>query len=300
MAQCADWIVIPLGNWGKLGRVDANLSACALAVKRYDRDRWFCALFAPSERREDLLALYAFNAELAGVAEKVSEPLLGDIRLQWWREAIDGLYGGATRHHDVVMGLEQAIARHDLDRALFDRLIDAREFDLSGKPPDTLEELETYALETSAPLMRLALGILDAGSDAASRAANAGGTAFALTGLLRATPYLLNAGRIMLPTQTMTQHGLTERELRAGRGGKAVADTVKAVADRAHHHLKEAYGFAAALPRRAVPALLPVSLAASDLARLTRLNYDVFDPRLAERGAGRMLNASARALFGRL
>jgi phytoene synthase len=125
-----------------LARADANLSACALAVKRYDRDRWFCGLFAPETRRDDLFGLYAFNVELGRVAEKVSEPLLGEIRLQWWREAIEGLYAGPVRRHEVVAALKTAIARHGLERGLFDRLIDARARDLIAAPPEDLDALE--------------------------------------------------------------------------------------------------------------------------------------------------------------
>ncbi len=66
----------------------AELSACGRIVRENDPDRFFCTLFAPPAKREALFALYAFNHELARVAESVSEPMLGEIRLQWWREAL--------------------------------------------------------------------------------------------------------------------------------------------------------------------------------------------------------------------
>jgi NADH dehydrogenase [ubiquinone] 1 alpha subcomplex assembly factor 6 len=282
-----------------LARADANLSACALAVKRYDRDRWFCTLFAPEARRDDLFAIYAFNAELAGVSEKVSEPLLGEIRLQWWREAIEGLYGGSPRHHDVVLALKSAIGRHSLDRRLFERLIDGRASDLAKTPPEDLDALEIYARETSAPLMRLALQVLGVSGGAAEAAADAGATGYALSGLLRATPHLLSAGRVLLPAQVMAQTGLADRDLRAGQGGAALVETVRAVADRARRHVSEARMVAGEVPRQAVPALLPVALAASDLRRLARLGHGVFDPRLGERRGGRLVAATFRALRGR-
>ena len=282
-----------------MARADANLSACALAVKRFDRDRWFCGLFAPQARREDLFAVYAFNVELARVSEKVSEPMLGEIRLQWWREAIEGLYAGSARQHEVVLALKTAIARHDLDRELFDRLINARGTDLVTTPPDDLDALEAYARETSAPLMRLGLQILGLRDRLAEDAADAGGTAYALSGLLRATPHLIGEGRILLPAWTMSENGLTERDLMAGGGGAALVKTVQAVAKRARRRLDEARGHAGKVARQGVPALLPIALAASDLRRLARLGHDVFDPRLAERRGGRLVNATFRALAGR-
>jgi phytoene synthase len=61
------------------------LSAVAELVRRHDRDRYMTALFAPAARREALFALYAFNYEIARVREAVTQPTLGQIRLQWWR-----------------------------------------------------------------------------------------------------------------------------------------------------------------------------------------------------------------------
>src|SRR5437763_4064067 len=106
-------------------------SALADLVRRHDRNRYQTALFAPSDRREALLALYAFNYEIARVRETVTQPMLGQIRLQWWREVLDAAYAGAPpRHHHVVEPLTAAIREFPLSRELFDRLIDARERDL--------------------------------------------------------------------------------------------------------------------------------------------------------------------------
>ena len=83
-------------------------SYCAELVRRLDYDRFLCALFAPAGRRETLFALYALNAELARIRESVTEPLLGAIRLQWWRERIDALFeekGAGPHASEVVAAL---------------------------------------------------------------------------------------------------------------------------------------------------------------------------------------------------
>src|SRR5215472_11726653 len=117
----------------------SGLSAAAALVRQHDRDRFQTALFAPRDKREALFALYAFNYEIARIRETVHEPMLGQIRLQWWREAIDAAYGDASpRRHEVVEPLTAAIRAHSLNRAHFDRLIDARERDLNEAPPETL------------------------------------------------------------------------------------------------------------------------------------------------------------------
>ena len=122
-----------------------TLSYCAREVRHHDRARYLSSLFALEDRREDLFALYAFNLEVAKTAEVVSEPMLGQIRLQWWRECLDEIYGGTPRRHEVALPLNRAVLRHDLTRARFDDLIDAREGDLSAEPPEDLARLETYA-----------------------------------------------------------------------------------------------------------------------------------------------------------
>ncbi len=70
---------------------------CAMTVRERDPDRYFSALFAPAGQRRFLFALYAFNRELAHVGETVREPMLGEIRLAWWRETLDGARRNAPR-----------------------------------------------------------------------------------------------------------------------------------------------------------------------------------------------------------
>ena len=129
-----------------------TLTYCADQLRRYDRDRFQVALFASEERREAIFALYAFNLEIAKTAESVTESTLGQIRLQWWRERIDEIYAGQARAHQVIEPLGRAVRDLKLTRELFDRLLDGREFDLEGRAPRDLAELETYAEATSASL----------------------------------------------------------------------------------------------------------------------------------------------------
>src|SRR6266481_1158397 len=122
-----------------------RLSPVAALVRRHDRDRYQTVLFAPAARREALFALYAFNYEIARVRESVSQPMLGQIRLEWWRENIAAAFKGSpVRHHVVVEPLTAAIRELALTRAHFDRLIDAREIDFEEDPPASLATLEDY------------------------------------------------------------------------------------------------------------------------------------------------------------
>src|SRR5260221_11842658 len=90
-----------------------TLSYCGQQVRRYDHDRFLTALFAPADRRDDLLALYAFNLEIAKIRETVTEPMLGRIRLQWWRETIESFAGHIVRKQAVAEPLADAVSDRD-------------------------------------------------------------------------------------------------------------------------------------------------------------------------------------------
>jgi len=165
-------------------RENAAFEACAAMVRKADPDRYFSALFAPAGKRPFLLALYAFNVELARVGASVREPMMGEIRLQWWRETLEGARAGKTRTHDVARVLAETFADVELPAALFDAMVDARAFDfLEGTFTDA-ESRDAYLDATSANLMRLAARVLGAG-DRFDDLAREAGLAYGLAGLLR-------------------------------------------------------------------------------------------------------------------
>ncbi|HTW54370.1 MAG TPA: phytoene/squalene synthase family protein [Stellaceae bacterium] len=257
--------------------VAASLSPVALIVRVHDRDRFQIALFAPAEAREALFALYAFNYEIARVRESVREPMLGQIRLQWWREAIDAAYGGAPpRRHEVAEPLTAAIRAHGLGRKHFARLIEARERDLDEAPPATLAALEDYAEGTSAPLIRLALEALGAATPQSLAAATEIGIAYALTGLIRALPLHARAGRTMIPDDVAVETGFDTADYTALRATLALRRAVEAVAGSASRHLDAARAMRRDIPNAALPALLSARIAAHALRRLERAGFDPF------------------------
>lgn len=277
----------------------SSTSYCADQVRRHDYDRYLCALFAPRERRWALFALYAFNFEVAKVRETVSEPILGRIRYQWWREAIEGIFEGRPRRHEVVQPLAQAVVRFGLSRELFDGLIDAREFDLSDEPPTDIEALARYAEATSANLQLLTLEALGADGGAAEAAARHAGIAWALTGLLRAVPFHAAAGRLYLPRDLSAQVGLDREELFRGRSSPALARVVTAVAEAAQAHIASARERRREVARKALAAMLPVALAEAYLARMRKAGFDVFDPGLVIAPLSRQLRLALYAALGR-
>ncbi len=279
-----------------------NPAYCAEQVKRLDPDRYLTVLFAPQERRAALFALYAFNIEVAKTAEVVSETALGLLRLQWWRDTLEAIDAGQGPRHEVAEPLAEAVRRHNLDPALFARLIDAREFDLEGRAPDDLGALEAYAEATSANLVHLALQVLGAEGPDTTAAWAAGrhvGIAWALAGLLHAVPFHAAAKRLYLPRDLSQAAELRTGELFDLHSSPALRQVAERVAARAHEHLDAARALGGQVPKPARPALLCATLAEQALARLARAGYDPFDTRVQERPPGRAWRLAWAALRGR-
>ena len=241
---------------------------CGRDLQRLDPDRWLTTLFAPDASRPGLFALYAFNAEIARARESVSQPMIGQIRLQWWREAWEGIAGGKPRQHPVVLALHEH-CRH-LDQSAVMALIDARERDMEDASFANLPALTAYARATSAPLMRLAAQQLKAQVDDA--VIDAAGTAYALTGILRAAPHLLAQQRVLLPLDLLAAQGLSAEAVYQTKTGTALRPVLARIAAEAETQLIRARQQKVA--RAALPALLPATLAGLALKALRQSNHD--------------------------
>lgn len=217
---------------------------CFEAVRAGDKDRFLAALYVPDDRRDHLLALYAFDLEIARIADLVSEPQIGLIRRQWWLDSLDGIYGGAVPAHPVAEALARAVDAARLPKEPLRRLIVARDCELYDDALPDIAELEGYLGETSAVVIQLAALVL-AGPEARAAATAAGlaGVALGLTRMLCGRP---RRGRHLLPP------------------GLAPAAAVA----HARHRLAEARALAGAIPRPALPAFLPAGLGDLYLARL--------------------------------
>jgi NADH dehydrogenase [ubiquinone] 1 alpha subcomplex assembly factor 6 len=255
---------------------------CLEQVRRYDRERYLCALFAPEPARSRLIALYAFNLEVSKVRETVSEALLGQIRLHWWREALAEFDRGVVRAHPIAQAFSAALREAPVRPALLERLLTARELDLDDTPPPTLAALEDYAAGTSASLQQAALDMMGATNEASDRAAAAVGTAWALIGLLRALPFHARQRRLYLPADLLEKEGVSLDALFEGRPGPGLQEVARAVEARAGEHLATARALRREVPKAAMPVLLPAVFADMHRRRLARAGFGLFAPALLQ------------------
>jgi len=237
-------------------------AACERMVRAADPDRYFSALFAPAALRPFLFVLYAFNVEVARVAETVREPMLGAIRLEWWRETAEGAAKGTPRNHDVARGLAELLARHPQALAGLEALIAARAFDSSAGHFADFVALENYVDATSGALMRLAIAVL--GGD--TRLAREAGLAYGLTGLLRALPFHNARHKLYLPLDLLAAVNLTPEEFFILKHDPRLDAVAHQIALRARDHWLAARR--GPRPGPALAALLPAALVPLYLRKL--------------------------------
>ena len=251
-------------------------------VRRHDPDRFLTALFAPPEHRDALLTLYAFNHELARAREVASEPALALIRLQWWREVVDG----APRRHEVASPLSVAIATGQLLPADLMALIDARERE-ADPAIETLEIWKSWMLAGAGGLAVAAARLLGANEPESFRPA---GAAYGSAGVLRGVRVLAAQGRCLLPADLLAAKGLSPEAAIAEPDASAVRDAVGPLVAAGRAWLADAR--ANRLPKAAIAAALPAVLARRDLARWPTV--------ILERGIGDRLAVIAAGMLSRI
>lgn len=240
----------------------------AAELRANDRDRYLATLVLPEVERAAVTALYAFNADIASVRDRAKEAAAGEIRLQWWHDALAGQGHGDVRANPLAEALLDSIAEYGLPVPALIRMIEARRFDLYDDPMPDMPAFEGYAGETASALYQLAAMILNRGPVEPGDAAGHLGVAHALVGHLRAFGYNASRNRIVLPRDVFATCGVSEAEIRAGKESEALSVALTRFAELADEHLRKADSAIAALPRALRPVFAPAALLRSQRKRL--------------------------------
>jgi phytoene synthase len=204
----------------------------------------------------------------------VREPVMGEIRLEWWRTALLSAEGDSAGH-SVAAAMRAAIGRYGLPVAVLDDMIDARALELAAAPFADDAAVEDYLWRTEGALFALAGRILGAGADkvadrAAEDACRAAGHAYGLARLLLGLPHSLSLGRVPLAATQVTAAGLSAHELLAGAGGAQAEVLLQACTAQIRGSLALARRHIALMPRRARLAFLPLALVGPYVRQLER------------------------------
>ncbi len=249
---------------------------CEDLVRQADKDRFLATLFAPADRRDDLHALYAFDIEVATIRDRAREPLPGELRLQWWREVVEGDRPGEATAHPVAAALLAAMTRHALPVAALVDVIEARAFDLYADPMPTLSALNSYGRRTTAVLIGLAAAVLGPADHRPADLVDAAGAACAITGLLRSFALHASRGQLFVPLEVLERHGVGAADVLAGHSAPNLRAALKDMRDHVRHLLAGIREPLAAAAPEILPALLPAGLVIAYLDRMERRDYDPF------------------------
>jgi len=240
--------------------------AVAEALRELDRDAYFASLFVPGDKRDAVQALWAFGAEIAAAPGRVSEPMPGEIRLQWWTDALEGAARDQAEQNPVAAAVLRAIADYDLPTGPLVRLIAARRFDLYQDPMPDMATFEGYAGETVSILFQYTAAVLAGGSmPETGDAAGHLGVARALAGHVRAFGFNAARGRIFLPISVFKGHGVPESQIFAGTTSPGLAAALTEFVDAAdghRHHARDAIGL---IEKRVRPAFAAFALLSGDI-----------------------------------
>lgn len=251
---------------------------CADLVRTHDFVRYASTLFVPAVERRALLAIYAFNAEITRVRDQVSQPLPGEIRLQWWTDALEGAGHGEVEGNPVAAELMQAVRDFRLPVEPLSRLIDEHQFDLYNDPMPSMAALEGYVTDTASALFSLAARIMSRPSEAIEHLARHAGLAQGLAQVIAALPHDAARQQLFVPLQLLESHGSGMEEVFAGKQTPAARAAIDQLIGDAQKHLETGFELFAGVPSQVRPVFLPLALIRRDLKRMSRADVDPFVP----------------------
>ena len=256
---------------------------CAELVRAHDFTRYASTLFVPAAQRRALLAIYAFNVEISRVREQVSQPLPGEMRLQWWTDMLAGAGHGGVEGNPVAAELLLAIRSWRLPVERLSRLIDEHQFDLYNDPMPTMAALEGYINDTSAALFSLGARIAGWQSDEIEHLARHAGLAQGIAQVMAELPLDAARRQLFVPLQLLESHGSGMEDVFAGKEAPKLRAALDQLIGEARGHLKTAFALLANAPPEVRPVFLPLSLVARDLERMSRADSDPFVPHVTSR-----------------
>ena len=272
----------------------------SLQTRTVDHDRYLCALFAPSNIQQSIFAIILFNAEIARVWDNVSEPMLGAIRFQWWRESIKKVYSGDVNDHYIIRLLAKTIKRHNLSYCYFERLIYAREQNFMATMPVTVMQLEKYAEETSSPILALFIEIAGHGSTLRSpeveETIKCYGIAWSLMGLTRSIPFDARRQRMFIPLEIFSKLGVHADEIFNSKEKHCLIKAVTQIADLSNSYACRGKTISIARQSFMKQGYLLGALTEAYYKRLRKCRYDPYNGKMAISPLRRQLLLSLTSL----
>jgi 15-cis-phytoene synthase len=243
-------------------------------LRRRDRERYWTALFAPAAKRPALLALYAFDTELTHIAAAVTEPMVGQIRLQWWRDAIDLAAPGTKTGNPIADALTSAILEYRLSKERLIAMADARIPEIFGDPPASIQALRATLQETQGTIFEFAAAILGSESEVTKKAAEQAGLAYGLMQTLRTLPLQAARKKLLLPPSYFESRGVTPATIFRGKTNASLGAALSDLRGACYKALHQFRTLAPQLDPAVWPAFLPLALVKPYLKAMAAHRFD--------------------------
>jgi 15-cis-phytoene synthase len=256
----------------------ADVAFCADLVRSHDYVRYASTLFVPSDRRRGLLALYAFNVEIARVREQVTQPLPGEIRLQWWSDMLSGTGQGGIEGNPVAAELTRAIDQFVLPVGPLSRLIEEHQFDLYNDPMPTMAALEGYVTDTASALFATAVRIAGLSAVEVEHVARHAGLAQGFAEVIAALPRDASRRQLFVPQQLLESRGGDMEEIFSGKPTPTIRAVLDELITEAEQHLENSLALLSDMPRDVTPIFLPLAVTRRELERMSRADFNPFTP----------------------
>jgi 15-cis-phytoene synthase len=249
---------------------------CESLVREADRDRYLAVLCSPEAARKHLFALYAFNVEISLVGDRAREPMAGEARLVWWREALSGENKTEIAANPVAGALIESMEHFHLPLQWFENILKGRMFDVFTDPMPDQKALDGYLRNCFSPLFSLANRVLDVKTGEADAAAERGGVAYGLTQILRNFPFHASRGKIYVPQDILHKHGVQPVMILNGLANENLKAALAEMRGIARGHLADAQKHLVRLPAGSRYAFLPLALIEPYLSLMDRADYEPF------------------------
>ena len=276
----------------------SNMTICSEMIEKDDHDRYLTTLFADADKRRSLNTLYAFNIELSKVLDSSKEPLVSEIKLQWWHDSLEAIQNGSIANHPILEEMSVLLQKCEVSIEDLLVLIDSRRYELRDTHAKTLKDLVNFCRLTAGTLNRLTLQILNPNScHSDHHHAEQMGTAWGLVGIIRAISFHAASQRCLIPKDLLEQANICQEDLYKGVFSPELKQVIKLICDKAEDILRLAI---AAVPKANKNAFLLAPITAHYIKCLKEVSYDIERVDFQKDSVSKLMRLTWTALTGRL
>ncbi len=251
------------------------------ALREADPLRYAAVLYMPQEKRAPIASIWLFQSEIERIRDLVSEPLPGEIRLQWWRDVFLGMRDGEAKQNPLAVDLLETIDANGLSRDLFVTFLEAMTFDLYEDPMREGAQFEGHMGETQSVFFQMICQILAGERLQDGTAAGHAGVAFGVMRTLVDTAKHRARGQIYVPSNMLDTRKITADKWLASDNTAEKCDAIKDFTAFGLDHLAKANSALTDLPVNCRIAFLVLAVCGKTLERAREKPLDAFNGNIA-------------------